>query len=286
MADIDPNLVQAIAAQVMAALQQNAAPQRADVHAPIGICTGDYSKFTELSGLKSAPPPSGTTAAAIADAAAGVVNTPVAAPANVTALKGVVTVAQLKTIRGPVRLAKGAILSPLAAEYIKDKNITILTDMAAAPVSVNSGPAASAVGGAIFTWIDGQCPSVAKLLDSLRPNVLASRGKNSPDELKNVVKELAALVRTRKVPGGLLFVNNAARAICYANRCASLRAIVATSDRAVADGIDQLGANVLVIEYPQHGFKSMAALVKPFIESTMSNTVAIEKDLNELRNCG
>jgi hypothetical protein len=103
--------------------------------------------------------------------------------------------------------------------------------------------------------------------------------------LRGVVKELAGLVKAKRVGCGLLFVDSAARAACYANRCASLRAIVGTNDKAVSEGVEQLGANVLIMEYPQLGYKGMMAMVKPFLESQRDVPAAVQRELNELATC-
>jgi hypothetical protein len=300
--DIDPNLIKAIADQVLAALRGAGGGSMpsltgpADIHAPIGQCTGDYSKFPELKHLQSAPAPVSapapsmlTSPAAAPSAVLGSapVPPPVATPPAppVTALKGVITVNQLRTIRGPIRLAKGSILTALAQDFIKDHALNVMTDEMAQVTKVNAGSTPNSAALPTFWWIEGQCPSVAKVVDALRPHLLASREPSRPDNLKTAIKELAKLVKTGKVRGGLLFVPSASRAICYANRCPSLRAIVATTERAVSEGLELLAANTLVIEYSQFGFKGMFPLVKPFIDNQPGLTAAVAKDLNELATC-
>jgi hypothetical protein len=396
MADVDPRLVQAIAAQVVAALAGRPRPDGGpsapvEVHAPIGQCTGDYSKFPELRGMQGAPGPQATSATppsapAQPGAARAIDGTSALPPANggmphpsrgelyaqhgvstgpdgtsslppdnrgsampdrhrgyavqtgvagtapdgaaalppaggpvqpshapitgqaraagtgpdgtaalppavapappVTSLKGVITVSHLRNIRGPIRLAKGAILTPLAQDFIRERNVNVLSDEMAPTVTVNGGGTPPAGSAPILWWIEGQCPSVAKLVDAMRQRLLASRERGHADNLKNVVKELANLVKNKKVTGGSLFVPSAARAICYANRCQSLRGVVATNDRAVSEGIELLGANVLVVEYPPFGFKAMQALVRPFVESMQNVPAPVQRELDELRNCG
>ncbi len=293
MADVDSNLVRAIAEQVMAALRAAGAgggaggagiASPAEIHAPIGQCTGDYSKFPELKNLQSAPAP-----AVVAAGSSGGLPVPptvaVTSPAPVTALKGVITVSQLKSVRGVVRLAKGAMLTPLAHDYIKDHAINVMSDEMATVVKVNAGGAAVDKALPTYWWIEGSCPSVAKVVEALRPQLLASRERPSGENLKGAVKELAQLVKGRKVRGGVLFVPSAARGVCYANRCPSLRAIVGTTERAVSEGLEMLGANVLVVEYSQFGFKGMMPLVKPFVEGVGSLPAAVAKELNELAMC-
>ncbi|HUO08718.1 MAG TPA: hypothetical protein VM008_10490 [Phycisphaerae bacterium] len=288
MADVDPNLVRAIAEQVMAALRGAAGGMGSptEIHSPIGQCTGDYSKFPELKGIQTAPGP-GTEKGNMMGMPNGAPAPQGMAPggAPVAVLTGVVTVSQLKGVRGTVRLAKGAILSPLAADFVKEQRLNVVSDGQAVATAVNVG-AGIATGAPIFWWIGGQCASVAKVVETLRPNVMASRERSSGESLRGVVKELAGLVKSKKVCCGLLFVDSAARAACYANRCHSLRAIVGTNDKAVSDGVEQLGANVLIIEYPQLGYKGMMGLIKPFLESQHAAPAAVLKELNELAACG
>ena len=46
-----------------------------------------------------------------------------------------------------------------------------------------------------------------------------------------------------------------------------------------------LGANVLIIEYPQLGYTGMMGLVKPFLESQRDVPAAVQRELNELATC-
>ena len=84
----------------------------------------------------------------------------------------------------------------------------------------------------------------------------------------------------------MLFVPTAAKAMCYANRCPSIRAVVGTCAKAVEHGIDELGANVLVIEYPHHGPASMAALVDRMLQHQPEVPPQVQRELTELQRCG
>lgn len=265
MADVDSNLVKAIAEQVLAALRTvGTAPAPADIHAPLGTCTGDYSKFPELRPA-SAPPVLSTKHSALS-------TTP-------DLLCGVITADRIKRLKGAVHLAPNAILTPLAQDLIKDRHLTV----------VHPGQAASAAlspTGQFYSWIDGQCSNVAQIHEQFRPHLLPSREPSTPDALPRVLKELSSLLRTKRISGGLLFVSSAARAACYANRCPSLRAFVATNDRAVSDALEHLAANVLILEYPHHGLASMQSLIAPFLTTAPQLHPATQRALDELRTCG
>ncbi len=259
----------------MQALRGNAA-MAAEIRPPVGLCTA------------------GDAAAQVSENAGGLVSAGVASTAIATAvpgpaaLKGVITAAQIKKYRAGevVRLAKGALLTPLAIDFIREKNLVVASDEGAPVKRINAGPEVALGALPLLWWIDGQCSSVAKVIDGVRSHVLVSRERPASANLKSVVKELAALIRNRKVSGGVLFVSSAARAALYANRCSSLRAVVATSEKSVSEGIEQLGANVLVIEYPQFGARAMSGFVQPFLESARAQPVVVGRDLDELRMCG
>jgi hypothetical protein len=53
----------------------------------------------------------------------------------------------------------------------------------------------------------------------------------------------------------------------------------------VQEGIEFLGANVLVLEYPHHGFKSMDELVRLFLTSSGRAPKDVESQLIELAAC-
>jgi ribose 5-phosphate isomerase RpiB len=102
----------------------------------------------------------------------------------------------------------------------------------------------------------------------------------------SVIRDLASAVKSGHVQGGVLFVPNAGKAVCYANRCPSLRAIVGTSERSVEQGIIDLGANVLIIEYTQHGKVSVDAMLECFLRQTPTVNTLIQRALAELHRLG
>ena len=283
MAEPDAKLVELIAEQVLAALRAGGV-QRADVRPPIGQCTGDYSKFPELAGrLYNAPSSSQATGdtAARADGRASAA----------AVLSGIVTANQLQAAidaagDGVAVLAADARLSPLAADFAREhprKVRRVGTDSAAAS---SASPAANATLPWMW-WIDGSCPVVAQVTGERGSQLTraVSLGSGSA-ALGQVVRDLASAIKSHRVLGGLLFVHNAARAMCLANRCQSIRAVVGTCGEAVEQGIAELGANVLVIEYPHHGPRAVAAMVDRFMQQPPRVPPAVERELAELHRCG
>ncbi len=290
--DAREELIKKITDAVLEVLSRNAGniPAPVSVHAPMGVCTGDYSKFPELARLRvgdkasATPAPNGfiEDAAAVSQIATGT-ESGSASPATPGApgfpgpvLTGVVTASKLAGLDGTVYLAAGAKLSPLAMDMVKQRGLTIQT--------ITTVPKAPVAAAWIY-WMQGHCPSAARVIEQLRGKAVAdvrtSASQHLPEVIRTVSKEFAG-GQTRLA---VLFVPAAARAVCLANRCANLRAIVGTCRQAVQEGIDLLGANVLVLEYPHHGFKSMAELISLFLTSSGRAPKDVENQLTELAAC-
>ena len=314
MADLDPQLVQMIAAQVIAVLRERGlasgsagtggssssvapgTPTRVDIHPPIGTCTGDYSKFPELAGKLGGanvplPPKEGQGEGSIAGAKT-------AAPTPIAPLAGIITANQLQAALdaapdGVALLGPTARLSPLANDLARKfvsrvKRVTADGAGAASVLSAGGVGSASSSGIALpwMWWIDGVCPVVRDVTSQRCDRLRLVGAGATPGALAHAVRELAAAIKSRSVVGGLLFVHNAARAACLANRCASIRAVVGTCGEAVEQGVTELGANVLIVEYPHHGYRSVTAMVDRMLAQPPRPPAAVERDLADLHRCG
>ncbi len=287
--DVSPELIKKITNAVLEALSRDAgsASVPAAVHAPMGICTGDYSKFPELAHVRSVDHPPANAApvgfvedAAAARSAAGA--TPAAGTATPAApvgpvLTGVITASRLAGLEGTIYLAAGAKLSPLAMDLVRQRGLQIQT------ISVE--PRAATTTSWIY-WMQGHCPSAARAIEQLRGQAVADVRTAASQQLPSVIRAVAKEFAGGQTRLAVLFVPSAARAVCLANRCANLRAIVGTCRQAVQEGIELLGANVLVVEYPHHGFKSMDELVRLFLTSSGRAPKDVERQLTELAACG
>jgi hypothetical protein len=280
MATDSEQLVRLITEKVMAALRSgNAATPHlhaVNVHPPIGECTGDYSKFPELKGKNlGAPPPSS------APTPAPTPNPQPPTPAAPRGLTGIVTARQIASARTVVYLAPGARLTPLAADEVKSRKLKIER------VGESSGSSGPVKPAAPFAWwISGACPVV----DSVVPTYAASLSPLSftrqPNSLVPAIREIARQVASGKAAGGVLFVPSAALAACFANRCPNLRAVVGTCVGAVEEGVRLLGANVLIVEYPQQGFKGVHAMLECFVTEPRAGLPDVDRQLKELGACG
>lgn len=263
--------MQLVTAEVLRVLRARqgggaSATPRTEVHPPIGTCTGDYSKFPELRGKMSQPQQVAQQQYAS------------------LALTGIITASQLQdaidaSSDGAAVVAHDAKLTPLANDLVRQHPEKIRRASVIDPAVTSAAPAQW------FYWIDGQCPVATQTVQQ-RSNMLRPLGtSHSSAALQNVIRDLAAAVKGHTIAGGVLFVPNAAMAMCYANRCTSLRAVVGTCGEAVEQGVNEIGANVLVIEYPHHGPRSMAAMVDRMLQQPPQVPTSVQRDLADLHRC-
>jgi ribose 5-phosphate isomerase RpiB len=192
-------------------------------------------------------------------------------------LTGVITASRLAGLEGTIYLAAGAKLSPLAVDLVKQRGLQIQT--------ISAAPKPATTTSWIY-WMQGHCPSAARAIEQLRGKAVADVRTAASQQLPAVIRAVAKEFAGGQTRLAVLFVPSAARAVCLANRCANLRAIVGTCRQAVQEGIELLGANVLVLEYPHHGFKSMDELVRLFLTSSGRAPKDVESQLTELAACG
>ncbi len=291
-ANLDKALVDKIAAQVIKALAAKAEDvptpgsltpgsstpgSPAPIAPPIGVCTGDYSKFEELKNKPLSNPAPKTGDAPIPGSAPS--PTPQPPP-----LTGIVTANQLQAAMDAASdhvamLAHDARLSPLANDLARQFPDRVRRAEAPAAKSASAAPTAW------MWWIDGSCPVVDQAVSAKSDRLVSAAASHRSSALVQVVRDLAAAIKARRVAGGILFVHSAAKAMCYANRCASLRAVVGTCGEAVEQGVTEIGANVLVIEYPHHGQRSVNAMLDRILQQPPKVPANIERELSDLHRC-
>lgn len=336
MANVDAQLVREIADQVMAALGQRASDAvggdaRAQVRAPAGVCTGDYSKFVELQnrgrGQTDETRPCGCGCACGCKGQGGV-----RAPAGGcmggcgcpkllelqngdreqaddarrcgcaceckgkgqglneakptrAALGGIVTANQLRTAMdasgdGVAVVAADARLTPLAKDLAREKPGKLRRVTTAAADAGTPGD-----GGRWLWWSERHFPSSSSMMDRLVGRLVRTGAGRSGAELWQVVRDIAAAVRNGRAAGAVLFVSSAAQAGCFVNRCASLRAVVGTCEDAVAQGMAQVGANVLIVEVPHVLPEVIEAMVGRMTGMRPRVPGHVERALKELERC-
>jgi ribose 5-phosphate isomerase RpiB len=199
---------------------------------------------------------------------------------------------------GHVTLPNRARLTPLAQDWVRAKRVVLGYsdgDAQAPQASLTAGagtsvPAQTAQGaaGATLWWCDGPCgPAKAALVayekeSSLRPLDLPQ----DPRRVASVVKAVAGEVKAGRAGAAVLMVQNGAAAVVFANRCPSLRAVLGTCLEAVEQGVQQVGANVLVIEYPHRTLQQMKNMIARFVRAKHELPEDVRRQIQELASCG
>ena len=264
----DDQLVQWITEQVLAALKgagvaDGSEARRAEIHPPIGVCTGDYSQFTDRPDL---------------------INAAESHEPQVSLLGGIVTVAQLQeAIDGSAdriaTLAPDARLTPLAADFAREHPEKIQRGTTSTTRSTQAGMAAVPW----LWWSDSHCPAVQHTADAHRQHLRPSAAPRSESGLLQIVRDLKSGIQSRALSGGLLFVASAARASLFANRCSEIRAVVANCENVVQEAVNSLSANVLIVEYPYVNEQKMSAMVAAMLAGTPKASPHLARELADLQ---
>jgi hypothetical protein len=206
---------------------------------------------------------------------------------------------------GHVTLPYRARLTPLANDFIRARKLVLgysdiststadasatspsLPQLAVSPTNVAMGPGAAAAGSYLW-WCDGACgPAKAALMAEEKQSNLKPLDKQSDvKQIVPVIKALATEVKAGRAAGGILMVQNAATAAVFANRCPSLRAVVGTCLDAVEQGVRQVAANVLIIEYPYKTLQQMKNMLSRFVKLPRSLPEDVRRQIEELASCG
>ena len=193
--------------------------------------------------------------------------------------------------KGQVVLPYRARLTPLALDLVRSGKITIgYSDAAATPASAKdktaSTPASAPANstGEYLWWCDGACgPAKAAItMESREVPLRAIDPPQGSEALVAVIKSIAADVKAGKAVGAILVLESAGSAAVLANRCSSLRAIVGTSLVAVEQGLNDMAANVLIIEHPRLSLSQVRNLLARFLRAKRSLSESAKKTLAEL----
>jgi len=214
---------------------------------------------------------------------------------------------------GHVTLPYRARLTPLAADFVRARKLVLGYAEVSAPTGALVAGASNSVGSASRTagaaaqqtvrsadptpiapgppyvwWCDGPCgPAKAAVVTEEKQTALrALHFKAHPTQIVPVIKSLAAEVKSGKVAGGVLLVQSAAQAIVYANRCKSLRAILGTCLESVEQGISQVAANVLIIEYPHKNLPQIRNMLSRFLRAPRTLSDDVKRQIEEFATCG
>jgi ribose 5-phosphate isomerase RpiB len=148
-----------------------------------------------------------------------------------------------------------------------------------------SGPSANAP---LLWWCDGPCGAAkAAITGQAKESLLrALELPADPKQIVPVIKAIAADLKSGNADAALLVVQNAAGTMVFANRCPSIRAVVGTCLEAVEQGIQQIGANVLVIEHAYKTFPQIKTMLARFARAKREVNPDVLRQLAELASCG
>jgi ribose 5-phosphate isomerase RpiB len=211
---------------------------------------------------------------------------------------------ELHKTNGHVTVPVGSRMTPLAQDWLRAKKVALKYGTNG---SAMEKPPTSAVGptqttqteqkalpitfappGTLLWWCDGPCGQAKAAIaqqsreSSLQPLDLPA----SADNLIPAIKRIAGDVKSGRASGGILLVQSGSAAIVYSNRCPSLRAILGTCRQSVEQGVQQLAANVLIIEYPYHSLPQVRNLLVPFVRARRELSDDVKRQIEELSGCG
>jgi hypothetical protein len=189
-------------------------------------------------------------------------------------------------------------LTPLAMDFVRARRIEVgysdegVSQKAAGASAASSGPleplGSQAVMGQYLWWTDGPAgPAKAALAAEERHSSFGALSiANDEANLINAIRTIAREIKSGKISGGVLLVKNAARAALFANRCPSIRAVIGTCMETVEQGVDQIAANVLIIEHPYKTLSQIRNLLSRFLRPVRKLSPQLEQQLKELASCG
>ena len=207
----------------------------------------------------------------------------------------------LHKTNGHVTQPVGARLTPMASDWARSRKVAIVYDGQSAAASAgvatsvarSSAPqpvasSAPAPSGQILWWCDGPCGAAKAALASIarETNVQPMTINAEPKFLVGAIKHLAKEIKNDRAAAGILLVQSGAAAAVYANRCPSLRAILGTCRDAVQQGLDQVGANVLIVETPHQTLQQVRNVLSLFVRMRRMPSEDVKRQLAELATCG
>ncbi|WP_428389518.1 hypothetical protein [Mucisphaera sp.] len=270
MPPIDPQLVQQIAQQVLRAMRQNGTPPApAPINPPLGQCPG----AGELPDTPTRPQPATPVTTSIQAQVPEILPLP-ATPV----LDGLITANQLddaiaSSPDGNIILAPTARLTPLAQDRTRREPHRFQRTQTAQPHAATL--ATINHGQPWLWWTCGRCPAVQRVTEERRQRLLPIAAPREPIALPVVLRDLSNAIESGRAAGGILFVASAAKPLCLANRLRPLRAVHAHCEAALRQGIRDVGANVLILEFPFLDHDRMAAHTDQILASSPAIPPAI-----------
>lgn len=149
--------------------------------------------------------------------------------------------ADLKRSGAEIRLAKDALITPAARDWLKENRL---------PITWEDSPRGSASLAVVLNPMLPEMRAVRSMLD--RMGGLAEVIEPAPGRggLAAATRRLCGKVARREVAKGVILAEDACIPCCIANKHVGIRAVHGVNVPAVEEACRQIGANVLVLEYP------------------------------------
>ncbi|QDU33904.1 hypothetical protein KS4_19640 [Poriferisphaera corsica] len=266
MSNFDPQLVKLIADQVMIALSDRMSQVNAPISPPAGTCTGDFSKFKQQPLHRA--------------------NEEIKQHITEPELTGFVTADNLAQFiklypNRLIKLAPNAQLTPLAQDFIKEKQLNFTAASTGQTKQIKSTDN-SPIAKPTAIWIDGFCPVVQQLTSKLRTQLTLIAPSKTAAQLPELIKQISQQLAHGDIKNAILFLPDAISAALLANKCANIRAAVSRCSQSFITAHRDLALNLLIIEYPHTKADQIESLTRYMATHTTPNSNAIESKFKEL----
>lgn len=276
MSQVDPQLVKTIADLVIEALSKPT--HTADIRPPAGLCTAGGDPKTSENTPTAKPVTTSTTYAP----------RQIVPTAERPMLHGIVTSHRLEDAiaSSPDKvaiLAMDARLTPLAQDIVRANPNVVRRE------NINEQDATLKhlnYGRAWCWWTCCQCDAIQRTVSERSNMFVPLAVPRHSSSIAEAVMDADSMIRTGRVAGAILFVRQAAKPMCLANRRRSIRAILGNCDEAVMHGIHAIGANTLILEFPYVNYEQMSARVDMMLRSEARTPIEMTRFLANVEGAG
>lgn len=205
---------------------------------------------------------------------------------------------------GRIVLPYRAKLTPLARDFLRMRKIEVGYSDAVADKTVPNSQDSTSPGlpvvvdhrllnqlqqstGQYLWWTDGPngLAKAAIAAEERQSGLIALQIAHDDAHLISAIRSIAKEIKSQNAIGGVLLVQHAAKANLFANRCPSIRAVLGTCMETVEQGVNQIAANMLIIEYPYKNFSQIRNLLSRFLRAPRTLSPETEQQLRELASC-
>ena len=174
-----------------------------------------------------------------------------------------------------IRLAKNALITPAARDWMKEHAVLIAWEDEATA----AGDLAVVMDASLT-----ELRSVRAMLDRAGGLVDVIEPAGGKSGIAAATRRLCGKIARKEVARGVVFAQDGALPVCIANKHVGVRAALGTDVPAVEEACRELGINVLVIEYPTRTvfqMKQMIERMRNGASSAKAQTAAMIADIEK-----